>query len=99
MPGGEPTVVKRGTLNARVSPEARCVIAPYSDFDAALKVVIESGGNAGIRCVADAVVGWNSARRVKEETAAFKTLVEEQTNRLSGHIIGPNGLLERSDSV
>jgi glutathione reductase (NADPH) len=37
------------------------------------------------------ISGWYSARRVKEDTAAFKILIEERTNRLLGaHIIGPN---------
>ncbi len=35
--------------------------------------------------------GWYSARRVKEDTAAFKVLIEEQTKRILGaHIVGPN---------
>lgn len=34
--------------------------------------------------------GWYSARRVKEDTAAFKILIEEGTNRILGaHLIGP----------
>jgi glutathione reductase (NADPH) len=43
-------------------------------------------------CVAQAdTSGWYSARRVKEDTAGFKVLIEEGTNRLLGaHIIGPN---------
>ena len=37
------------------------------------------------------ISSWYSARRVKEDTAAFKILIEEGTNRLLGaHIIGPN---------
>jgi glutathione reductase (NADPH) len=42
--------------------------------------------------VAQADIGsWYSARRVKEDTAAFKILIEERTNRLLGaHLIGPN---------
>jgi glutathione reductase (NADPH) len=35
--------------------------------------------------------GWYSARRVREDTAGFRVLIEEGTNRLLGaHIIGPN---------
>jgi glutathione reductase (NADPH) len=34
---------------------------------------------------------WYSARRLKEDAAAFKVLIQEQTNRILGaHIIGPN---------
>jgi glutathione reductase (NADPH) len=34
---------------------------------------------------------WYSARRLKEDTAAFKVLIQEQTNKILGaHIIGPN---------
>lgn len=34
---------------------------------------------------------WYSARRLNEDTAAFKVLIEEGTNRILGaHIIGPN---------
>lgn len=34
---------------------------------------------------------WYSARRVKEDTAAFKVLIENRTNRVLGaHLIGPN---------
>lgn len=35
--------------------------------------------------------GWYSARRVKEDTAAYKLLIAEKTNRIIGaHIIGPD---------
>ncbi len=35
--------------------------------------------------------GWYAARRLKEDAAAFKTLIEENTGRLLGaHVIGPN---------
>lgn len=34
---------------------------------------------------------WYSARRLKEDTAAFKVLIEEKTNRILGaHVIGPD---------
>ncbi len=37
------------------------------------------------------ISGWYSARRMKEDTAAFKILIEETTNRILGaHIVGPN---------
>jgi glutathione reductase (NADPH) len=37
------------------------------------------------------ISGWYSARRVQEDTAAFKVLIEERTNSILGaHIIGPN---------
>jgi glutathione reductase (NADPH) len=37
------------------------------------------------------ISGWYSARRVKEDTAAFKILIEERTKRILGaHIVGPN---------
>lgn len=35
--------------------------------------------------------GWYSARRVREDTAAFKVLIEDGTDRVLGaHLIGPN---------
>lgn len=37
------------------------------------------------------ISGWYSSRRVKEDTAAFKILIEEKTNRILGaHIVGPD---------
>jgi glutathione reductase (NADPH) len=37
------------------------------------------------------ISGWYSARRVREDTAAFKVLIEEGTSRILGaHIVGPN---------
>lgn len=37
------------------------------------------------------ISGWYSARRVKEDTAAFKILIKENTNRILGaHIVGPS---------
>lgn len=35
--------------------------------------------------------GWYTARRVREDSAAFKVLIEDRTNRILGaHILGPN---------
>jgi glutathione reductase (NADPH) len=35
--------------------------------------------------------GWNTARRVAQECAGFKTLVEEDSGRILGaHLLGPN---------
>lgn len=49
------------------------------------------GQNLAFRVAQTDISGWYSARRVKEDTAAFKILIEERTNRLLGaHIIGPN---------
>lgn len=37
------------------------------------------------------ISGWYSARRVREDTAAFKVLIEDGTDRILGaHILGPN---------
>lgn len=37
------------------------------------------------------ISGWYSARRVQEDTAAFKVLIEKGTDRVLGaHLIGPN---------
>jgi glutathione reductase (NADPH) len=37
------------------------------------------------------ISGWYSARHLNEDTAAFKVLIEEETNRILGaHMIGPN---------
>ncbi len=49
------------------------------------------GQNLQFRVAQADISGWYSARRVKEDTAAFKILIEEKTNRLLGaHIIEPN---------
>jgi glutathione reductase (NADPH) len=37
------------------------------------------------------ISGWYSARHLNEDTAAFKVLIEDETNRILGaHMIGPN---------
>ena len=37
------------------------------------------------------ISGWYLARHLNEDTAAFKVLIEEETNRILGaHMIGPN---------
>lgn len=47
--------------------------------------------NLSFRIAQADISGWYSARRVKEDTAAFKILIEEGTNKLLGaHIVGPN---------
>jgi glutathione reductase (NADPH) len=46
--------------------------------------------NLRFRVAAADASGWYSARRVKEDTAAFKVLIEEGTDRILGaHLIGP----------
>jgi glutathione reductase (NADPH) len=50
-----------------------------------------SAQNLRFRTAQADISGWYSARRVKEDTAAFKILIEEGTNKLLGaHIVGPN---------
>jgi glutathione reductase (NADPH) len=47
--------------------------------------------NLGFRVAQADISGWYSARRVQEDTAAFKVLIENGTDRVLGaHIIGPN---------
>lgn len=47
--------------------------------------------NLRFRVVQADTSGWYPARRVMEDTAGFRVLIEEGTNGLLGaHIIGPN---------
>jgi glutathione reductase (NADPH) len=51
----------------------------------------ETSGDASIKVTEGDVSSWYSARRMKEDTAAFKLLTDTNTRRLLGaHIIGPN---------
>ena len=60
---------------------------------AAVGLAEEDARNQGLRFrIAQAdISGWYSARRVQEDTAAFKVLIENGSDRILGaHIIGPN---------
>lgn len=49
------------------------------------------GDNLAFRVEQADTSGWYAARRLKEDTAAFKVLIEKETERLLGaHVIGPN---------
>ncbi|KAF2990042.1 NAD(P)/FAD-dependent oxidoreductase [Methylocystis sp. MJC1] len=51
----------------------------------------EASGDAPIKVTEGDISSWYSARRVKEDTAAYKLLTDPNTRRLLGaHIIGPN---------